>query len=573
MIRNIYSNLPSFKHLDPLKLGLNVLLAQKTQSATSKQTRNRAGKTSLIEIVHFLMGAKINKESVFRVKELADYAFGMTLSLQGEDIKIERSVNNPAKVQIIQNNSLKKEISNEEWTQFLGKRIFGLYPEKMQGENPPSFRSLFSYFVRRQLNEAFIVPEKNANMQQKKDIQMTLLFLLGLDWKIGYDWQKMRDKEKVLSTLKKAMKEGIFGSIVGKSSGLRTQLTVKEAQLKKLQTEVRTFNLHLEYHALEVEANELTEKMNTLANENTLDYASIRDIEKALTSEIPPPAEDLYAVYQEMGVSLPGVVKRRYEDVRSFHESVIRNRKDYLEGELNSAQFRIEKRNMEKIPLDNRRAEIMRILNTHGALEQLTKLQSEIGRLEVEVNIIREQFKTSQKLENIRNELEIERNQLKLRLHRDFNERERQLSEAIMAFEEISQRLYESAGSMTIEETDDGPIFQFPIQGSRSKGIKNMKIFCFDMMLMQLCAKREIGPRFLIHDSHLFDGVDGRQVIRALRIGAEMAKKFKFQYIVTMNEDDAFKEKELDFDLKDYLLPTRLTDATEDGDLFGIRFG
>jgi uncharacterized protein YydD (DUF2326 family) len=76
----------------------------------------------------------------------------------------------------------------------------------------------------------------------------------------------------------------------------------------------------------------------------------------------------------------------------------------------------------------------------------------------------------------------------------------------------------------------------------------------------------------IIHDCHLFDSVDGRQVTRALRIGAETAKELGFQYIVTMNKDDAFKEKEDGFDLNEYVLPIKLTDATEDGGLFGIRF-
>ena len=133
-------------------------------------------------------------------------------------------------------------------------------------------------------------------------------------------------------------------------------------------------------------------------------------------------------------------------------------------------------------------------------------------------------------------------------------------------------RLYESAGSMTVDETSNGPQFQFPMQGSRSKGIKNMQIFCFDMMLMRLCAKRGIGPGFLVHDSHLFDGVDGRQLVSALKVGAETAEELGFQYIVTMNEDDAFKEKTPGFNVHDYTLPVVLTDAQEDGGLFGFRF-
>ena len=92
------------------------------------------------------------------------------------------------------------------------------------------------------------------------------------------------------------------------------------------------------------------------------------------------------------------------------------------------------------------------------------------------------------------------------------------------------------------------------------------------MMLMRLCASRGVGPGFLIHDSHLFDGVDGRQLISALKVGAETAQELGFQYLVTMNEDDAFKETVAGFDLSDHVLPTVLTDAEESGGLFGFRF-
>lgn len=61
--------------------------------------------------------------------------------------------------------------------------------------------------------------------------------------------------------------------------------------------------------------------------------------------------------------------------------------------------------------------------------------------------------------------------------------------------------------------------------------------------------------------------------ISALRLGSEIAQEPDFQYIMTTNEDDAFKETIEGFDLNDDVLPTRLTDATEDGGLFGIRFG
>jgi uncharacterized protein YydD (DUF2326 family) len=573
LIHHLFSTLPTFKNLGDLKPGLNVLLAQKTEGASTKQTRNRAGKTSFIETVHFLTGSEAGPESIFRTPELAEYTFGMDFDLKDARTVVERSGSAKAKIYVTPPPEAKRKLSATDWVTFLGEEMFGLSSLEAAGSKPPSFRSLFAYFVRRQMSGAFTTPEKQATMQGTGDMQMALMFLLGLDWQIARDWQAVRDREKTLEELKKAAGTGAFGSIIGKAADLRTQLTLQEARLKKLYSEIETFQVLPEYRELEVESAKLTRQLNELANSNSIDFAAIRDLEGALASEIPPDLEDLQAIYQEAGVALPGLIKRRYDDVKSFHQSVVRNRKDYLSSELEAAQLRIELRDTQKAQLDQRRAEIMGILRSHGALDQFLKLQGELGRLESEVESLRQRFEAAEQLEGTKNELEIERNRLTIRLRRDFAEQKDRLAEAIVAFEETSQRLYESAGSMTVDETSNGPMFKFPMQGQRSKGIKNMQIFCFDMMLMRLCQKRQIGPGFLIHDSHLFDGVDGRQVISALRLGSEIAQELGFQYIVTMNEDDAFKETIEGFDLNNYVLPTRLTDATEDGGLFGIRFG
>lgn len=76
----------------------------------------------------------------------------------------------------------------------------------------------------------------------------------------------------------------------------------------------------------------------------------------------------------------------------------------------------------------------------------------------------------------------------------------------------------------------------------------------------------------LVHDSVIFDGVDERQRAKALIIGAKMAEKYNFQYIVTMNSDDmpdmaAFP----DFSLENYRVDLEITD-TPTGGLFGLRF-
>ena len=81
-----------------------------------------------------------------------------------------------------------------------------------------------------------------------------------------------------------------------------------------------------------------------------------------------------------------------------------------------------------------------------------------------------------------------------------------------------------------------------------------------------------MGPGFLVHDSHLFDPVDARQVGTALAVGEELALRDGFQNIVTMNSDKQLELPE-GFELDKYLVAQRLTDDTEAGGLFGLRFG
>jgi uncharacterized protein YydD (DUF2326 family) len=569
MIYRVSSSLPTFKTLN-FRSGLNILIAKKEEKSSNKQTRNRAGKSSLIEIIHFLTGAKVEKNSLFKSKALENESFDMKFGVGNEIITVQRSCKKPKNVHIVSGEI--KDISNNEWISFLGNRMFGLSEKEKDISYSPTFRSLFSYFVRRQSSGAFATPEKQAYQQQPYDYQTALMFLLGLDWKIASDWQVVRDREKTLTELKKAAGTGEFLDIIGKTSDLRTQLAVSEAALDELKKQISSFKVLPKYRELEIEANNITQKINELANENVIDTASISDYEKSLQTEAPPTFNDLEQVYNEIGIVIPDLVKKRYEEVHSFHLSVVKNRKDYIESELQASKRRIQLREQEKAKLDQRRSEIMNLLKSHGALDQFSRLQEEASRLEAEVESLRKRYEAAEKLESTKNILKIERNNLVIRLGRDFNEQQDKLTEAIVAYEKISKQLYESAGSMVVDKTENGPVFQFPMQGSRSKGIKNMQIFCFDMMLMTLCRKRNIGPGFLVHDSHLFDGVDGRQIISALKIGAEIAETLDFQYIVTINEDDAFKENVEDFDVNEYVLPVVLTDSKEDGGLFGFRF-
>lgn len=589
MIHCITSDLPTFKTLE-FHPGLNLLLADKSPGATNQQTRNGAGKSSLVEVIHFLTGADSNQDSIFRLKELEPWTFSMDFDLGGKRAEVSRSGQQPRKVNVLAGDTSEwpvaptpdsetgtQFLTNTQWKVVLGAKMFGLRNGEEEGSPSarfgPTFRSLFSYFARRQKSRAFSSAKKQAEMQATWDEQVAVSYLLGLDWTIPQQWEVVRENEKSLKELRKAAREGAFGSVFSTTADLRTRLALAEDNTRRLREEIDSFRVLETYSDLEAEASALTVQIADLSDQDTLDLHLLSELREAVASEAPPPIDDLQHLYGEAGVALPEVALRRFDQVRQFHESVIETRKSYLEGEIQAAEARIAERRVAKGHLSERRAQVMQTLQSHGALDHHNHLRGELSRREAEIEALRHQFAAAEQLEGRKTENEIQRNQLLLRLRQDYQEQADVLNEAIVAFEKTSEALYgEAAGSLRISESSNGPKFDVVIHGASSRGISNMQIFCFDMMLMRLCAERGIGPRFLVHDSHLFDGVDERQVGKALQVGAQMAGELGFQYIVTMNSDVVPTDLPKDFDLGSYILPVRLTDATEEGGLFGLRF-
>ncbi len=581
MIRRVYCDDKRFKDLT-FKKGFNVLLAEKSAGATDKQTRNRAGKSSLLDIIHFLLGSKCDKDSMFQTAALRDLTFGMELDLGGTFTRIERRGSRATPV-VVEGDSTKwpvpptvkageSHLSNDNWKAVLAKLMFDL--DSVDEAWSPSFRSLISYFVRRDREGGMADPMANGRKQQLVDQQVNISFLIGLDWSVPRQWQQVREREKSLEVIKKGMKEGAFGAVIGSAASLRSDLIIAQDRARKLKAAVASFKVVERYHDLEREASSLTKRLAELADENVLDRRYLAELEQTTVQEVAPAPDDLHRVYEEAGVLLPALVKKRFDDVNVFHESVVRNRRAYLKAEIEAAKARITARDAEKEQVDTRRAEVMGILKSAGALEHFTALQGELTKAEAHAEGLRQRVDSAEALESGSTKLRVERAQLVERLRQDYSEQESVVEKAVLTFRDISSRLYEEdkAGALTLQPTENGPVFEAHIPGEKSKGVNNMRIFCFDMMLMLLSIERGRSPGFLVHDSHLFDGVDERQVGKALAVGAELSAKHDFQYIVTMNTDDVPKEVPAGFKLEHHALKVRLNDASEDGGLFGFRF-
>lgn len=591
MILSIESSLSTFKRVE-FHAGVNILLSEKTDKSTDKQTRNSAGKTSLIEIIHFLYGADCEKDSLFRTVELIDESFSGRMRISGTEFIVSRSGKDPSKIYIhmtcgafdslllrMDKATERFYTTNANWRIFLGHMFFGLPADErhtsFEESYSPTFRSLFSYFVRRRGSGAFISPERSSEKQQRWDYQVNLSYLLGLNWELSRELNSIRQREKTLEELKKAAKGGAFGSVIGTVAELRPQVTVATAKAEKLRRAIEGFEVLESYKDLSKRAAQTKSEMQRI----TADLVSLNETREhlaaAMDAETPPARSDIEKLYQAVGVELPNVVLRRYEDVTIFNESIVKNRRLHLETELQEVYAKISAAEAAVGRLDTERARILVVLRGKGALDDFLALQRNLAECEAAAANLRERYIAAELLEGESTKLDIDRANLKRRLQEDHQAKSSALQEAILLIESTISELYDDrSGGFVVEATDNGPEFRISIEGDRGGGIANIEIFCFDMALFEIVSKKFEGPGFLVHDSHLFDGVDERQISSALYLAFRAVQGKNLQYIITMNSDIFDRLPNTgEWDPSSFVLKTRLSDRTEHGGLFGFRFG
>ena len=581
MIRQVTSSLKCFKSLR-FRNGLNLIVADKSEGATGKQTRNSSGKSSLLEIFHFLLGGNCDADSIFRRDTLINESFSLSFDLGKTKLTATRSGCSKSRVYVDTNidswpiqPTLDKDgytsFSNDmEWRRMLGEEMFSI--RESDESHTPSFRSMISYFIRREGAGGFQKSTLQSTAQVNWDEQINLSYLLDLDWRIPHDLQQIRIKEKSLTTLKRDAKSGLMGKIVGKVGELRSRLTVAERQLAVMTNELNNFKVLPEYESLEQEASRLAIAISAFSTQNELDHQRIVSVEQQLREEGSGDQIEVESMYAEANIVLPDFVKKQLDDVILFNRAILNNRRSHLQGEVDSANQRIQTRRSEMEFKDRRRIEILEALSSHGALDQLNRLRVELARKQADVNDLRKRLDVARLVETQDNDLKIERVRVKQRLDRDLEDRQSNMRDAIVMFEDFSKQISDHEGTLIVESSDNGPVFDISVEGERSKGIRNMQTFCLDLMLSVLWIKTGLGPGFLVHDSHLFDGMDSRQVANAIELGESQSRLHRFQYIVTINSDQlSGAEFSSSFKAKDYINDIRLSDESDTGGLFGMR--
>jgi len=356
---------------------------------------------------------------------------------------------------------------------------------------------------------------------------------------------------------------------VGELESLKIRL---DAQVKQEKDHLDNFKVHPQYNQIEEDANRLTKAIHEYVNQNIDDKRFLEHYESSLNEEVDAKPEKVTKIYEEAGLVLPDNITKKINDVLLFHKKVVLNRKEFLNSEIEKIKQKIVQREQQIKEYTSKRVELMLTLRSHGALQEYTRLQSNHQNTVAQFKDVSNRLDNLKKFEQGRSSIKIEHELLLQQAKNDLNERKYQQEEAVLAFNLYSNAMYSAPGRLSIYISRTGFKFDVNIERSSSQGIGNMKIFCYDLMLVKLWAKKAKSPIFLIHDSIIFDGVDERQKALALQLAESESKKEGFQYVCTMNSDTIPRndfDKAFDFDK--YVVKT-FTDAKEEGSLLGIRF-
>ncbi len=122
-----------------------------------------------------------------------------------------------------------------EWNIFLGKMLFGLYPDDGR-EYIPTFRSLMSYFIRSG-KDAYSTPFEHHRKQQEWDKQVNNAYLLEMAWEDASDLQLLKDDKQALDAEARVLASRLQGNpkkLLGELAAKRVQMQreIEESEVR-----------------------------------------------------------------------------------------------------------------------------------------------------------------------------------------------------------------------------------------------------------------------------------------------------------------------------------------------------
>ncbi|HJX79881.1 DUF2326 domain-containing protein [Glutamicibacter sp.] len=526
--------------------GLNVILADRTAEASKTDSRNARGKSSLLSAVNYCLGGNFPRE--FEVLADDNWEFRLTIILDGVTVAVSRNCASPRNRVSIDHLSgevpawlsLLEEgrLQVDTWKQVLGWKWFGLPDQVVDETARLSSRTLLTYLIRRSAPDD---PTKIIAQQSARSSRVHTSYLMGLDWQVTNELAELKDEQQVYRAIDTATSSKFLSSAVGNEDDLLIERQEAILARDRVAQQTRDFVLLDDPDDLISQADRLTGEVNSLRNDVYMARQMIALHEKSLEESAQSASDETLTMLRaEMTSAFREEALARLDEVEAFHNRIYQNRVGYLGQELEELRGRLSDHERRLSVALNRRTNVLSQINAGGVLDELLALQRSHVELGTHVRDLDLQIDALRRWDRAREELNVTKGELRVLASETLKERQSVVDRFANRFDSLIRSLYGRGGALTLKVDDDGYKVTLKVPASASTGVSRMKLFSYDLTLLAETESR-VHPKFLIHDSVVFDGVDTVQTQTALETVESLVtqpENSNFQYIVMLNSNE-----------------------------------
>ena len=525
------------------KSGLNLIIDD-TPVDDSKSTGNNVGKTTVLKLVDFCLGAKANiiytdnenkKETYDVVKNfLVDEKIEIALVLaedlndpKAKQLEIRRNFLTHKKAVRIING---KPVLDKEFEDELERFIM---PEK-EAEKP-SFRQIISHNIR--YNDESINKTLKTLDKFTSDVEYETLYL----YLLGCNFNEGAKKQALIS---KINQEEIFRERLEKKQSKTTYeiaLALVNDEIEALGEKKSSFNLNEtleqdleQLNIVKYNINKISSLISKLEIRRSLIEESKRELEQNISNI---DLNQLSVLYKEVTSNISGIQKT-FENLVAYHNNMVVEKVKYISQDLPELLKRVKSSRGELTALLKQEKELTEKVSKGDSFEELEKVIFELN----------EKYRIKGEYESIISQLnEVEENISELNsqiesidtylFSGDFEAvLKEQVKKFNKLFSSISQELYGEKYALTFSKETNKKGQQFykfkSFNANMSTGKKQGEILCFDLAYI-LFADEEQLPclHFLLNDKK--ELMHDNQLIKV----AEFVQSKNIQLVISILKD------------------------------------
>mgnify|MGYP002514868164 CR=1 FL=1 len=586
-LSRLYSNDARF-HSIIFNDGLNVVLGKVTRRYDMLRDSHNLGKSSLIEVLDFMMLKELKAGSFFRKYARIFYSHVFYLEIILDDatyLTIRRSVTEPTKISFKRGEASCECNEDTHWDLTLAFSKSKEYLNEQLGFNVlPSvnYRSTVSFYLRTQ-KDYFNVFQLSKNLSGKQRNWKPVVFEL-----LGYEPEKLNEKydlDQQLEDLDTSVKSITSEMSINADDYDRIQsaLDLKKCERDEVQCQVDAFN----FYASERSINQhLVEEIETkIAELNSREYSLTYDFEKMKQSLENVPLFDidqLKQIYAEVEVYFPDNIAHSYEDLLQFNIKVTKERNKYLREQMEALDEEIKSVRAQLNELNEQRNQALASLQDKDTFHKFKQHQKQLAQLEGEVSRLELQLKNIDIVSGINekvDELKLKLKDVTKELVGEVKKPASQVTSSIKrSFNEIFRTVFGVSALLYVKTNTKGNV-EFctdvaPNEDAEATAEGNgdtyYKIMCaaFDLAVLATYSGSSYF-KFAYHDG-ILEGLDNRKKELYIQVIRQYCSQYGLQYIFSTIEDDVPESILNQLTREERCL--ELNDSDDSGKLFGFSF-